>query len=335
MGSTQNTMKECMGTDRPLVSIVMATYNPRMDWLAEQLASLNNQTYNNLELLIIDDCSTSVSLLEISKCVTNNIHGIPFEISRNMRNLGSTKTFEKLTIMARGKYIAYCDQDDIWHKEKIEVYLSKFSSTNSFLVFSDMNIINATGEKVAKTITKIRKRHKFKSGTRLYETLLFRNFVVGCAMMIRTEEAKRALPFCPFMVHDHWLALHCTINGGIFFIEDSLIDYRVHNGNQTLMISGVINKESYLKIRIEDSLEKFLWLRNRYKDMNELNVIISQSIEWMEARRDYFRNKAGSAKIIWKYRRFSIVPSLFELVAARLPEKPFMLLIELGRKNII
>lgn len=345
-------MNECMGTDDlkaarrfddaddgprsagPLVSIVLATYNPRMDWLREQLASLENQTYRPLELLILDDCSTTVSIEEIRELMEACIKSIPCQILQNEQNMGSTKTFEKLTALAGGAYIAYCDQDDVWHGDKIRKYLEEFSRTDAVITFSDMNIIDACGNQVAGSITKIRKHHKFQCGSGLAKTLLFRNFVTGCAMMIKAEEAKRSVPFCPYMVHDHWLALFSAARGQLCFLKQPLVDYRVHDNNQTLLLAGVKDKSSYLDIRIITALNKFLWLKERFGDDGELGNTIFQAIEWMTARRDNFTSRGSSAHGIWKYRRFSRMVSLFEIVAAFMPERLFYFFIVLGRKNI-
>jgi len=328
-------MKECMETDKPLVSIVMATYNPRMDWLKEQLDSLNDQNYESLELIILDDCSTRLSIEELHACVKACITKIPYQILQNEENLGSTKTFEKLTMLANGKYIAYCDQDDVWHNDKIEKCLSKIAVTTGVLVFSDMNIIDGEGRKTADSITKVRRHHKFYSGSGLAEILLFSNFVTGCTMLIKTDIAKEAVPFCPYMVHDHWLALFSSINGNLLFLNQPLINYRIHENNQTLMMAGVANKESYLRVRIEEALKKYIWLRERFRENQELWETIGQAIEWMEARQSYFKNIGKSGAIIWKYRKFSYLTSLFELIAPIVPENLFMFVIGLKKKNII
>lgn len=328
-------MKVCTEIDKPLVSIVMATYNPRMDWFKEQLISLNNQSYETLELLILDDCSPNVTIEEIAECVGACINSFPYRILQNEQNLGSTKTFEKLTLLAGGEYIAYCDQDDVWHENKIECYLSAFENSDAVLVFSDVNIIDAVGKMITDSITKIRKHHKFQSGKSLGKTLLFKNFVMGCAMMIKADKAREAIPFCPHMVHDHWLALHSAIAGEILFLNLAYVDYRVHETNQTLMLAGVVDKESYVKIRIEEALQKFIWLQQRFREDNGLSQTIVQAIEWMEARRDNFRKTGHSTRTIWKYRRFSCMTSLFEIAAPFMPEKLFGFCIALGRKNIV
>ena len=331
---TDNLHEEGQPAEKPKVSIVLATYNPRMDWLKEQLDSLERQTYRPLELLIIDDCSSKISFEEIRQCVASSIKSIPYQIMRNNENLGSNKTFEKLTMLAEGEYIAYCDQDDVWHEDKIEKYLAQLTQTNAIMVFSDMNIIDANSNQVAESITRVRKHHKFMSGTGLTRSLLFRNFVTGCAMMMKAKEAKLAVPFCPYMVHDHWLALFSSIRGELCFIDQSLIDYRIHDNNQTLLLAGVKDKDSYLNVRIITPLNKFLWLQERFKDNDNLSEIISQAIQWMMARKDNFISRGSSTHGIWKYRRFSRMVSLFEIVAAFMPERLFYFFIVLGRKNI-
>lgn len=329
-------MKECMEKDNPLVSIVLAVYNPRMDWFREQLISLENQSYCPLKLLIVDDCSSSITIEELNACVKECVKKIPYQILRNDENLGSNRTFEKLTILAEGKYIAYCDQDDIWHREKIEVCVDTLESTQGDLVFSDMNVIDGAGKFLANSMTKVRKHHKFYSGEGLAEKLLFHNFVTGCTILMKAESAKAAVPFCPYMVHDHWLALYSAAPGKITFIQEQLIDYRIHEKNQTLVMAGVTDKESYMKIRIEQSFNKFSWLKEHWNVDKNLKGIIQQGHEWISARRNNF-NKAFSRDtiVILRYRKFSLLPSLFEIGVFLLPEKVFLFFIILMRKNII
>ena len=74
-----------MEIDKPLITIVMAVYEPNMQWLKEQLLSLEAQTYPNLELIIRDDCSPTVPFEQIRQCASECIRSFPYEISRNER----------------------------------------------------------------------------------------------------------------------------------------------------------------------------------------------------------------------------------------------------------
>ena len=77
MESIRTTMSGCTETGKPRIAILMAVYEPRMDWLREQLLSLNAQTYPNLMLYIRDDCSPTVPFEEIQSCVQDCIRAFP------------------------------------------------------------------------------------------------------------------------------------------------------------------------------------------------------------------------------------------------------------------
>ena len=242
---TRTTTSGCMETDKPLISILMAVYEPRLDWLREQLESLEKQSYPNLRLYIRDDCSPTVSFWEIERLVKECICSFPYEIRRNEENLGSNLTFQRLTQEAEGEYFAYCDQDDVWLPEKLEVLQAELEQSGASLACSDMFIIDAEGRRVADSITKVRRRHRFRSGEGLAEELLISNFVTGCTMLVGAETAKAAIPFCPYMVHDHYLALWCAERGAVRSLQKPLLCYRVHNSNQTSLMAGVTDKASY------------------------------------------------------------------------------------------
>lgn len=323
-----------MATDKPLISILMAVYEPRMDWLREQLCSLNAQTYSNLRLYIRDDCSPTVSYAEIQSCVQECISAFPWSIGRNESNLGSNGTFELLTKEADGEYFAYSDQDDIWLPEKLTVLQSTIERENALLVCSDMYIMNGDGKKIANSITKVRRHHKFKSGTDLSEGLLLTNFVTGCTMLIDAQTAKKAVPFCPYMVHDHYLTLFTSIRGKIISLSERLIQYRLHGNNQTGIMAGVYDQESYGDIRIDVPIKKLEWLETNLACEDSLRKVIHEQKNWMQARHDNWNYKKR-IKDVWSGRAYSPLSALFEVIAPRAPAWLFRMAIYLNKKNII
>lgn len=327
-------MNGCMETDKPLISILMAVYEPRLDWLREQLESLEAQIYPNLRLYVREDCSPTVPFAEIEKAVRECIRSFPYEITRNEKNVGSNLTFERLTREAKGEYFAYCDQDDIWLPEKLTVLQEKIEETGALLACSDMYIIDGEGRQVADSITKVRRHHKFKSGGGLAEGLIISNFVTGCTMLVRAEAAKGAVPFCPHMIHDHYIALYCAASGGeICSVLRPLIRYRVHGENQTGLMAGVDSRESYLEVRVGTLRQRLEWLRERPTDQSAaMRCAIEDRLQWVRARERNLRGQGGK-RIIWKYRRFGPRVSAFELVATLLPEHIFLYIVNLARHN--
>lgn len=328
-------MSGCTGTDKPLISILMAVYEPRMDWLREQLESLEAQTYPNLRLYIRDDCSPMTPFEKIEDCVRDCIRSFPYEIKRNEENLGSNQTFERLTQAAEGEYFAYCDQDDVWLPEKLSVLQEEIEKNGALLVCSDMYIIDEDGKQTADSITKIRRHHKFRSGDGLAPGLLISNFVTGCTMLVRAETAKAAVPFCPYMVHDHYLALFAAVKGQVTSLPQRLIRYRIHGANQTLMMAGVHDKASYYKVRIEALVKRLEWLQSAFRHEGELTAPISGALLWARARAENFCGHTRAKRTVLKYRKYSPLTSLFEVLMSGAPEPLFMWAVELKRRNIL
>ena len=323
-----------MGTDKPRIAILMAVYEPRMDWLREQLLSLNAQTYPNLMLYVRDDCSPTVPYAEIEQCVRECITRFPYVVARNEKNVGSNLTFEQLTREAKGEYFAYCDQDDVWLPEKLEVLQETMVRENALLVCSDMYIIDGDGKQTADSITKVRRHHTFKSGDNLAPELLLHNFVTGCTTLVLASEAKLAVPFCPYMVHDHYLALWCAERGHVISLPRQLIDYRIHGGNQTNLLAGVTDKASYGTVRIELIVERMKWLENHFMCNMALKKTIHDVLLWAQARERNWSHHGGT-KTVWKYRRFSPLPSVAEIALKYVPDSLFIKVVQLARKNYI
>lgn len=312
---------------KPLVTVVIGTYNPNIDWLRKQLQSIEKQSYKNIEVLAVDDCSLAVSFEEIKHIFIETFHDIPFNLSRNTRNIGTSKTYEALTCAATGQYIAFCDQDDLWEINKIQKLLDTIIATEAQLCYSDLSVIDQKGNTTAKTLKSVRKRIKHLYGENLAYILLFRNFINGCTMIMRAETAKAAMPFVD-MAPDHWLALYAASRGKIAYIPEQLIKYRIHCQNQSAILRGVTSRDDYYRIRIIPICLRFERYKERFSGDVLLNPFIDNGLKWSRARREYFNGRWGAGLRILKYANLNIYDSIFELFGARLPAKIFNFLIE-------
>lgn len=324
-----------METAKPRIAILMAVYEPRMDWLREQLLSLEEQTYPNLKLYVRDDCSPTVPFEEIRACVEECIWSFPYEIWRNEENLGSNKTFERLTEEAEGEYFAYCDQDDVWLPEKLAVLQEALEREKALLACSDMYIIDRDGKMVADSITKIRRHHHFRSGTGLTDTLWYSNFASGCALLVRGEAARAAAPFNPYMYYDHYITLFAANDGSIAFVDRPLIRHREHGGNQSSTLQGVVDRESYRRLRVDTTTEAVRWLTERFPADAALKRTLEEGLRWMEARQGYLRGDRSMAGTVWRYRKYSPMASVFELAMPWMPDFLFKFVLRASRKNYI
>ena len=113
-------------SNKPLVSIIMSTYNAENS-LAKSLDSVINQTYENIEILIMDDCSDDLSY-QILKDYESNFSNI--YVYKNSTNLGLTKSLNILINKSNGELIARQDSDDTSTRQRIEKQVKVIKDEN-------------------------------------------------------------------------------------------------------------------------------------------------------------------------------------------------------------
>ena len=326
-------MKKCMQTDKPLVSILLAVYKPNIKWLIEQLVSLNEQSYENLNLFVYDDCPEEPVDEELFEKYIDNFD---YKIIRGSVNQGSNKAFEELTKIADGEYFAYCDQDDVWEANKISLMMEKFNDEKVTLVCCDLSIIDENGQKTYESIRDIRKRIVYKSGYNLAKDLLISNFVTGCAMIVRKKIAIKSIPFPNKIIHDNWIAVIAALNGKIEALDKRLVRYRQHNNNQTGILKGINDKQTYYQKKIVEILDRDLILKDRLKDYYEVKEYIDYCIILLSARKEYFKKPSiAQLKIIIKHSRYYRLSILLEIFSHIIPEFIFRFIIELTKKGVL
>ena len=328
-------MSESRREERPLISVLMAVYAPRMDWLRRQLESLETQTYPHLRLYICCDASPAEEFAAVEALAGECIRSFPVTVENAPENLGSNGVFAYLTARAEGEYFAYCDQDDEWLPEKLAVLRETMERERALLVCSDMSIIDGDGNEIARSITDIRRHHVFRSGDGLWDTLWYANFASGCALLVRADEARRALPFNPYMYYDHYLAFCCAVRGRVISLPEALLRHREHGGNQSSLLRGVTDRESYYRLRVEQKRQAVTWLAEHFLEPPELAALLSEGKAWMDARSAYARGDRSAGKTLWRSRRFGRRSAALELLLPYLPERVLRMTLSLARKNRI
>ncbi|TCJ13106.1 glycosyltransferase family 2 protein [Flaviaesturariibacter flavus] len=210
---------------QPLISVVMCTYNGAA-YLREQLDSLVAQTYANLEFVVCDDRSTDDTRAILEEYARDR----RFRLFFNEENLGYSKNFARATALARGEYIAFCDQDDIWMHDKIEKLYRGINGHS--LVYSDSLLVNAQGESLGKKLSDLRNLVSF-SDTRSFALY---NMVSGHTMLIERAVLEAGLPIPENAYHDWWFAIIAAGRKGGVYLNEVLAHYRQHDRNVTVNI---------------------------------------------------------------------------------------------------
>lgn len=209
----------------PLISVALCTFNGAKH-VEEQLKSILSQSYKNIEVIVVDDCSSDSTLSILEKYKTDSrVH-----IYKNENNLGYIKNFEKAISLCQGDFIALSDQDDIWELNKLETLLGQIK--DFMLIYSDSEIVNEKGEFLNKKISSIR---NFIKGHHP-EAFLFHNCVAGHTCLFRRELKKYIFPFPQEIFHDWWIAFAASSLGEITFTSDCLVKYRQHTATNTDML---------------------------------------------------------------------------------------------------
>lgn len=217
---------------QPLVSIAVCTYNGEK-FLIEQLDSLLGQSYRSIEIIVVDDCSKDGTLAILKRYEENNSN---FKAYQNDQNIGYIKNFEKAISLCNGDYIALCDQDDIWDPNKIELQLAAIG--DSTLIYHDSEFVNDGGYSLGKKKSDILNMYQGDSAI----PFLFFNCVSGHACLFNRTLIPYCLPFPKEIFHDRWLAFVAANNGGITYLNKTLVKYRQHENTDTNILK--INKRN-------------------------------------------------------------------------------------------
>lgn len=127
-----------MNTNPPLVSVVMSVFNDEY-FLQDVLICIVNQTYKNLEIIIVDDCSTD-NTSKILKEFLNKDKRV--KVLKNKKNLGLTKSLNKAILNSSGKYIARHDADDYSFDSRIEKQVNFLEKHNDYAMCGTQRVIH-------------------------------------------------------------------------------------------------------------------------------------------------------------------------------------------------
>ncbi|MDQ1085812.1 glycosyltransferase family 2 protein [Siphonobacter sp. SORGH_AS_1065] len=215
---------------KPLVSVVMATYNGEL-YLKEQIDSIINQTYQNIEIIVVDDYSTDHTRIVLEEYALRytNIH---LDLSKT--NKGHVKTFERGFELCKGDFIAPCDQDDIWLPNKIEELLKNIG--NHPLIYCDSELIHSDGMSMNLKLSDIKRLKDLDSPL----NYAIGGSVAGHAMLIRRETVVDCFPFPESIPHDYWLGFVATFSGSLKFYAHALVKYRQHANNTVGVNAGKV-----------------------------------------------------------------------------------------------
>lgn len=214
------------------VSIAMATFNGERH-LSAQLESIATQTHMPWELVIFDDGSTDRTVPIVTEFARTA--AFPVRIFTGHNRVGYRRNFMRAAQQCSGELIAFCDQDDVWAPEKLELVCEAFKDTDILLAFHNARLIDGQGSP---------KGYVFKptQGAKIYAPLEMPPWMIVPGL---TQVIRRSLlafsdlhdgsldMFCPTdcMPHDQWFMFLASIFGRTAYVSEDIAHYRQHDSN--------------------------------------------------------------------------------------------------------
>lgn len=234
----------------PKVNILLSTFNG-MDFLGEQLNSLQAQDYPNIFIYIRDDGSTdgTVAFLQTYQKQFSNVDLILGE------NIGYKRSFFELTLIAgtnKEEFYAFCDQDDIWSPQKISRavnFLQKSSDPHLGLYFSRLTFVDSN----LRSLGLSPNPRYLDFGNALVECN-----PCGCTMVFGSKIRDLYVQGKPYdkFSHDGWVNLVATAFGHIVYDAEPQIQFREHPANTSIGHKLKTDPVFRLKFRVKDLLQR-------------------------------------------------------------------------------
>ncbi|MBQ3920057.1 MAG: glycosyltransferase family 2 protein [Oscillospiraceae bacterium] len=256
-----------------MTEILLAAYNGGR-YIGAQVESILSQSFTDWHLTIADDGSSDDTYEVISAYAME--HPDKITVIRRDKGTGSAKAnFMKLIEETDADWTAFSDQDDVWHKDKLEKMMSAAEDTSApVLVYSDARVTDKDMNVTAQSFMRFQ---GLDPACRSLQKLLAQNNVTGMSMMVNRPLAELMKGTDPsvMLMHDWWAALAAAAFGRIVYIDEALADYRQHDNNQlgavnNRSISGVkriMSDTAGVRKRLRMTFEQAAAFSDRYGDI--------------------------------------------------------------------
>lgn len=237
------------------VNILLSTYNGQA-FLADQLDSICQQTYQNWRLLIRDDGSSDATCQIIQSYVAKDDR-IHFINPDDRENLGVIGSFHALVKAEQADYYFFSDQDDIWLPEKLAVTLAAaedYDQTKPLMVYTDLTVVDQDLEVIADSMIRTQSHH---ANTQLVQELT-ENTVTGGTALINHALADLWQTSQGILMHDWYLALVAASLGSLVYLDQPTELYRQHTNN--VLGARTWTKRMKNWVRPHKLIAKYWWL---------------------------------------------------------------------------
>lgn len=235
-----------------MVSVIIPSYN-REKTIERAVMSVLNQTYKDLELIVVDDCSKD-NTVEVLKSIKDD----RFKIIELEKNSGACVARNVGIENAQGDYIAFQDSDDEWLLDKLEKQMAIFEKVKVDLVFCAFNRFGL-GEDLTYP--------ELPEGI-VERKVLLEDSRISTQTLIGKKECFENVKFDPEMprLQDYDITIRLSKKYSIYFVNEPLVNMYVQNDSISISKNKMIRAETIIFSKYKDDIEK-------YKDFKYHNML--------------------------------------------------------------
>lgn len=238
----------------PLISVIMPAYNAER-FIAEAICSVQTQTYENWELLILDDGSSDQTCSIAEKFARQDSR---IRLLKNEKNMGVARTRNRGFDLCRGELVALLDSDDVWHEDKLARQLDLLRRSGADLAYSSYAIVDLSGQKV---------RADYIVPEEVGFRELLKENVIGCSAVLLRSELLEKNRFLPDYFHEDYVLWLQLLRDGHRAVgcREVLVNWRfVENSRSFNKKRAARNRWRIYRSYLQLPLHRSLWAFGHY-----------------------------------------------------------------------
>lgn len=245
-----------------MVSIVLPVYNGEK-YIEQSIESVLGQSYQNIELIIVNDCSTDRTIEIVKKYALKDKR---IKIIENFVNLKLPRTLNVGFAAASGEYYTWTSDDNIYEPKAIEKMVQALENQLKYdMVYANYTNIDIDGNVISSVALK------------QPENLLMGNTIGACFLYTRKiAEKVGEYDVNLFLSEDYDFWIRLFREGNILHIEDYLYFYRIHEASLTETKKSLVGKQTYRTME-----KNFLFMYTKAKKEGKENLFMDQMLWYL------------------------------------------------------
>lgn len=256
--SLLSSMEYMILSNSPLVSVIIPSFNHER-YIEATLQSVANQTYENIQLIVIDDTSSDETVQLAARWLSEREGRFSSSILiKNRKNLGADKTINKGILEARGEYVAILNSDDLFMPTRLTQLVGALVTSGRDVAFSKVIAIDDCDTMISPHRLPKVLQGVFDEADRCAENypaigfgFIEKNIAISTGNLVIRRNLFEKIGYfrCLKYIHDWDFILRSILVSEPVYVPEELYSYRIHNTNSFSELSDIAQIETEISIK--------------------------------------------------------------------------------------